>query len=373
MRTFILIALGGVAWMWTYGVAVGGADFASSLWQVQRVMYLPIIALLYLYALRGPRDYIALGKVLVAAACLKACVAIYVSATVPPPAGKPALEYATTHPDSMLFANAACLVVIMLLQHQERKRAIASFAVLALLIVGMVINNRRLVWVEVGVGMLLVFSLARRTRLKDRVVRGLVVTAPATLGYCVLGWGSYSGVFRPVQVIRSVVDSSSDMSTMWRDLENYDICYTIGRNPVFGTGYGHGYIEIIKLPDVTSVYALERFIPHNAILGLWAYGGLIGFTALWTMFPVGIFFAARAHRWAKDAPSRVASLGAIIAIVIYLVHCWGDMGLGTWVGVFTTAPALAVAAKLAVATGAWSDARVRRAIPVVATAKEVVV
>ncbi len=40
-------------------------------------------------------------------------------------------------------------------------------------------------------------------------------------------------------------------------------------------------------------------------------------------------------------------------IVIYEVHCYGDMGLGTWTSVFTVAPALAVVAQLAVATGAW--------------------
>ena len=40
-------------------------------------------------------------------------------------------------------------------------------------------------------------------------------------------------------------------------------------------------------------------------------------------------------------------------VVIYLAHCYGDMGLGTWTSVFTVAPALVVVGQLAIKTGAW--------------------
>ena len=128
---------------------------------------------------------------------------------------------------------------------------------------------------------------------------------------------------------------------------------TFRQNPLLGVGYGHGYVELVKLPDISSVYALYRFIPHNGILGLWAYGGIVGFTALWTMLVAGIFFAARAYRFAIKEEDRIAALTSIAMIVIYTVHCYGDMGLGTWTGVFTVAPSLALASRLAVATGAW--------------------
>ena len=98
---------------------------------------------------------------------------------------------------------------------------------------------------------------------------------------------------------------------MWRDLENYDLFYTLRHNPVLGTGYGHGYTEVVWLPDVSNAYALYRFLPHNSILGLWAYGGLVGFTALWTMLVVGVFLAARAYRHAvtRRRPDRGADRG----------------------------------------------------------------
>jgi O-antigen ligase len=142
---------------------------------------------------------------------------------------------------------------------------------------------------------------------------------------------------------------------MWRDLENYDLFYTLRNAPLLGTGYGHGYTEVVALPDVSGSYALYRFLPHNAILGLWAYGGIVGFTALWAILLVGVFLAVRAYRYSVNVDDRTVALTAVSVIVVYLAYCYGDLGLGTWTSVFTVAPALALASKLAVATGAWPD------------------
>jgi O-antigen ligase len=235
----------------------------------------------------------------------------------------------------------------------------------------MVANHRRTAWVEVGAALAVLFALTPWTRTKRALARVAVLSSPLALLYVAIGWGSTASIFQPVQMVRSIVDSDADPSTAWRDWENYDLFYTLRQNPLFGTGYGHGYIEIVKLPDISQSYALYRFIPHNAILGLWAYGGLVGFTALWAMLVVGVFLAVRAHKHATKASDRAAALSALAAILVYLVHCFGDMGLGTWTSVFTVAPALAVAGQLAVATGAWPNAvRSARKVGVVLLSSE---
>ena len=355
MRFFAAVCLGGAAWMWLWGVARGDADVASSLWQMQRVVYLPVVFFLFHLALRGAADRAALGMVVLGAACVKAVVAIYVHATVPPPPGEPTLPYATTHADSMLFACAFCLVVTLLLERLDRKRALVGVLVLPLLAAGMVANHRRVAWVEIAAGLVTLYALTPMTRAKRGLARVIVCALPIVLIYVAVGWGSTNPVFGPVEVIRSVVDSQADGSTAWRDWENYDLFYTLRQSPLLGTGYGHGYIEIVKLPDISQAYSLYRFIPHNSILSLWAYGGFVGFTALWTMLVVGVFFAARAASYATRPADRTAAIVAAGAVVAYLVHCYGDMGLGTWTSVFTVAPALAVASQLAVVTGAWDD------------------
>jgi O-antigen ligase len=353
---FAALTIAGAVWVEAYGIARGGADVASSFWQIQRVVYLPLLVFLSLLAFRETRDAAALGKVIVAAACLKACVALYVRATVPPPPGEPILPYATSHPDSMLFAVAFCILLAMLVHGVGRRRMLLAVVVLPLLIAGMVANNRRLVWVQVAVGIAVLATVTPWSSAKRRFVRGCIAASPLFLAYLAAGWNSDTGIFKPVHTIRSVVDSKADPSTMWRDLENYNLFVTLRHNAVFGTGYGHGYDEIISLPDISSAYTLYRFLPHNSVLGLWAYAGLVGFTALWTIFVVGLFLAARAYRYSRAPLDRTVTIVAILTIVIYLTYCYGDLGLGTWVGVFTVGPALAFASRLAVISGGWPAA-----------------
>jgi hypothetical protein len=364
MWLFALVSLGGAAWMWAWGMARGGADVPSSLWQVQRVIYLPLVYLLFEVAMRGPGDRAALGKVVLVAASIKAALAIYLHATLAPPAGATTLDYATTHADSMLFAGALCLVVALLLGGFKRRYALF----LPLLLGGMVANHRRIVWVEVAAGLATLFAMSAWTRAKRTVARVAVIAAPVVLLYGAVGWDATAGVFAPVQVVRSVVDSKADASTEWRDWENYNLFFTLRQAPLLGSGYGHGYIENVKLPEISQAYALYRFIPHNSILGLLTYGGLVGFTALWSVLVVAIFLAARASKHAEAPIDRAAAITACAGIVVYLVHCYGDMGLGTWTSVFTVGPAFAVGSHLAVATGAWpGEARSVPKAPVIVT------
>ena len=105
------------------------------------------------------------------------------------------------------------------------------------------------------------------------------------------------------------------------------------------------------MPNVD--YDLEHFIPHNSVLGLWCYGGIIGYTAITLLWTSGVYFSMRAYHAAKERDHRAAAQVCFGIVLIYMIQCWGDMGLGTWVGVFLMGPALAVGGKLAIVTGQW--------------------
>ncbi len=87
---------------------------------------MPIVFLLFQMALRGPQDYVSLMRVLFAAACTRALLAVYIIRTVIPPPPKPGeepgLAYATTHHDTMLFAVAFVLVLALLSSAPEGKK-----------------------------------------------------------------------------------------------------------------------------------------------------------------------------------------------------------------------------------------------------------
>src|SRR5262249_9446707 len=134
-------------------------------------------------------------------------------------------------------------------------------------------------------------------------------------------------------------------------IENYNLMYTLRQYPVLGEGYGNGYWEIVPLPPMG--YPLERYCPHNSLLGLWVFSGLIGYTMMTALWAGGVFFGVRALSAAKVPVDRAAALLGFGTVLIYLVQCWGDIGLGSWTGVFITAAGIAVSGKLAVTTGAW--------------------
>lgn len=357
-----MLSVGGIVWVWLFGMVRGG-DFRMSLWQVEKVVYVPFLFFLYHLALRGPKDLGLLAKVVLVAAFVRASLAIFIINTVPPPidptTGEPLLPYATSHSDSMLFATGLVLVIMLLLERAAPTFNRKLLLLLPILIMGMVANNRRLVWVHVGMILMTLYSITPDNPIKRRIRRSLYGLAPLIAVYVAAGWNSTSPAFKPARIMRSVVEPSTDGSSLWRELENYDLIVTLRESMLLGQGYGHRFIEAIPLPAVA--YDLEYFLPHNSLLGLLAFAGLVGFTAITLLWGGGVYFAMRAYHAAKQPSERVAAIICVGAVIVYMVQCFGDLGLGSWTGVHILAPSLALAGKLAVSTGAWSDTRPTRA------------
>jgi len=363
----VFVSFAGTIFTFLSGVLRGG-DTGIMLWQMDRVLYLPLVFWLFHIGLRGPADHLAIGKVLIAAATIRALTATYVIHTVYEPPDDNGivarLAYATTHNDSMLFAMAFVVCLALAFTRAGKKYMRLVYVVLPILILGMISNHRRLVWVHVALVVAALYAVTPSNAVRRKVQRIALMLSPVALVYCLAGWNSGSSLFRPVQTLRSVVDSKSDNSTLWRDIENFDLISTIKLNPIFGVGYGNPYLEIVPLPAVD--YPLEKYLPHNSILGLLSSAGYVGFAAMTMLWAVGAFFAMRAYYGAKNAIDRTAAIVSFGSVLVYLIQCWGDLGLGAPNGVWMIAPGLAVAGKLAAATGEWSDKKSNAAAGVAA-------
>lgn len=332
-----------------------GGEMQWAVWQMDRVMYLPSVFLLCQAAFSGPKDYLAVGKVALAASLVRAAQAVLVrtvvTTKVDPITGENSLPYATTHNDSMLFAVGSVILVALVLQRAGKKANRLAMWGGPLLIAGMVANNRRMVWVEIILVFFTLYLISETNAFKRKLNKALLASLPLIIGYVAVGWGSSSGIFKPVKVIRSAVDSSADTSTAWRDLENFNLVFTLKNYPLTGVGYGNGFWEMWPMPVVD--YSLERYVPHNSILGIYCYGGYVGFLGITSLWVAGIYFAIRAYHSCKEPMQKASALACFGAILVYYLQCFGDMGLGSWTGVFLVAPALAVGSKLTVIAGAW--------------------
>ena len=351
--------------------ALRGGDVQSAKVQVQAFLQLLGVAYLFGVSLRGTADYRWLGSLIVAAACGKAVMALWVRATLPamvpnPRGGLMELEYATNHGDSIVFACALAVLVGPLF-HGPTRRQLARLALAGSLIVaGVVANDRRIAWVQIGLVVAAFFVANPRARLSRALTRAAVLASPLLLAYVVVGWSSPSRVFAPVGFVRNLVqaertDGSLDRSTLFRDLENFNLVTTFRTNPVVGTGFGHPFVQAAEtdaLPDFTDYF----YLPHNSMLGLWAFTGAAGFTGLMGTLVVGLLLAVRARLRALTADQAIAAVAVVGCLLSYVIHLWADIGFTEAPTIFLVGLALAMAGQLAVITGDWPDpARSRHA------------
>lgn len=338
----------GILWATGIGLATGGA-FRFAQWQIERNIYLPLVLLVAQAVFPGAASFKPFTRVLVGAALVRSVIAIVLRQQYPE------VEYTSSHSDSMLFGTVTVLLVMRLVDRPTKRDVWFGLPSLIVTVWGMVANDRRLVWVELALAAVFILVMTPRTRRKVRMARTLIALIPVAVAYIAVGWGHPTGVFKPVGMLRSVVDSKSDGSTLWRDLENFNLVTTFAHHP-FGLGFGHPYELAVWMPDVTRIYELEPYLPHNSIVGLWAYTGYVGFTLLWLLPTIGLYFAARAYRYSTEREDRIMALTCFAGLFMYLLQCYGDMGLGSMVSVVVFAPIIVMVGKLAVKVGAWPGA-----------------
>src|SRR5690606_29023854 len=240
-------------------------------------------------------------------------------------------DFLTSHQDSILFATGSVYLAIQLLERPKVKVLMLNLLIQPVIFLGMHFNDRRLVWVQLALALAVSFLITDWSWIKFRLARLGLACVPLMIMYVAVGWNtSGTGVFKPVGTLKSMADSKTDDSTLWRDIENFNLHDTLSGNPITGTGLGHAFNEVIALPDVTSVYPLEPYVPHNSIRDLWAYTVYIGFATWWMLLVLMSYFALRGDRHTRDPAYRTATMLTPAVLLIYMVEAYGDIGLGVW-------------------------------------------
>ena len=343
---------GTMVWLEVYGLARGG-DVRNSLWQVRELLWLPVVAWLLATVMRGPRDFIHIARFILVAACIKVAMGLYFLVAVARARGIDP-PYVTTHDDSFIFVAAVIICITAALFRPTKAHLLLLVTVLPWVLLGIAINERRIAYVSLFGALLVIYSLLRGRAKRFLTLAGMAA-APLFAAYLVVGRNRPGGFFGPAAKIMSVV-LQTDASSGTRDIENYNLYVTLrDEGPLFGTGFGHEYIEQIVAYDISRYFEQYRYIPHNSVLWLWSVAGVVGMLFLWLALVVAVYFAARSYRAATTSLDRIAAVTVIAVIFTYLVQAWGDMGTQAWLGVWLVAAMLAIAGKLATATGSWPE------------------
>jgi hypothetical protein len=345
-----LVVLGSVFALEAFGLARGG-QLTASFFQILHLMTMPIVALGYLYAIRGPDDLSALGSVIITVAGARAVLVTLVYSFA---AFKFRTEpgfFVTTHSDSTLFVVALSILGTWCMEHRKRKTIAKAAGMALLILVGMALNNRRLAFVNAGVIPVFIYFALKPSKIKRRVNRAAILLGLLGVVYLIIAakMESDSVVFKPARLILSAI-SQSDTSSESRDVENFNLIYTLRQSPIVGQGFGHGYIEKYHLYDISDLFKLYLFIPHNGVLWIWEVGGVVGFTLLWFIYPVTMTFALRAYRIGRNAVERSAGLAAAATVVACVAQIWGDQGFNSYMTLVIFGVAYAVAVRVETAS-----------------------
>lgn len=352
MRGALWVFLAGFAWSWGIGIAKGQG---LVIWKVRYLLHIPFFFLFFQIAFRRPADYLPVGIAIVAAAHVKTLIAAWVQLVEAPAQTGGRLAAATNHGDSILFAVAALLLIVHVLERSTWRAAARTLPFLILPLWGMLLNERRLVWAILAMALAIIFLSTSWRPWKTKIVRLAIFTAPLLFAYFTVGWKNTEagGIFRPLAEVRTMLDGSVDRSTLWRDRETWNITKTIRENSPLGIGYGGAYVEYTFNDDISAMYKEYREWPHNTVLGLLLLTGIPGFAAIWLIHLVTVFLALRAERLAETTEQRIAATACVASVVACLAMAWGDTGAHFLQYKIVAALTMGIAAKLATETGGW--------------------
>ena len=274
----------------------------------------------------------------------------------------------TGHEDVVFFGTTVALAIAMAILGIRTKLFYVLLALQPVILTALLLDQRRTAFIALAVvlaviAILLIFATPKR---------GLLLAAVAgiaAVSYIGVFWDATGPLAEPVRAVRSVVDPGSvsardQSSSAWRQIENRNIAFTIGRLPVTGVGLGQKYLVHVQPPPLYD-FIYWQYITHNALLWLWLKAGPVAPFTLWfvvaraLMVGSAIFVRGRDRRvrWIAALPvALIVSQILFSAVDLGLTYSRSMLVLGSVLGVLTyladrasvgmhrTAPAIGAAA-----------------------------
>jgi hypothetical protein len=354
MRNALLLVLGTTVFSTLYGLTHGG-EFRYSSWQTYLILSMVLSAFAIAAACRTPAHFIHLAKWLVAAAVYRALMCWISYFTWAKGLIGQSGEFITSHADTITWVVSIMVLLVEMVDRRSVSVRLRNLLLILFFLGAIQFNSRRLAWVSLTMGLVMFYVLFPQGVAKRRINRVLVVLSPLILAYVVVGWGRPEKIFLPLASFSSV-STQEDSSTLARNAENLGLIFTgNSASRAFGTGWGRPYSYLTLKYDISG-FELWRYVPHNSILGLLAFTGILGFAGFWLAVPTSVYFNARVARLAADTAARRVALIGVAQLIVCCNQLYGDMGIFEPAAMYVVAVSYAMALRLPTRTGLWGPA-----------------
>ena len=330
---------------------ISGGDFNISLWELRPQIYGFILFVLAASLVRERKHLLTLGAIFFAAVGFKAILGFYrYFVTLGGDLGT--RESILSHEESYFLGLFLVGTIAVLLWYRRWRFALPVLFLSPLVAVVLLENRRRVGMLALWLGLALLVSLAIRyeATMRKVLVPATVVAVVIVVGFMAANWnhgyGTIGQIVRPVHSLFEP-DPRDALSNAYRDAENANILISYQSSPVIGMGFGRPMIYVYPMADISNIYPLWNFIPHNTLLWIGMRMGTIGYIVLFGLLGTALLEATWQMRTRSDPLLRGVAAFAIIAIVAELMVGWGDLQLenyrnmiflGTMLGVINALP-----------------------------------
>jgi hypothetical protein len=240
----LALELAAVVWLEVWG-AVNGGTMRWSLFQLRMFVWLPLETFVIGFAFRDSRDFRTLAVTVTAATIAKILIGWYFLAHDVWPRGDEA-AYMTGHQDSVLYVVVLFCWIAAWLHDRNWQRLVVASGISGIVLLGIVLNNRRLAWVSLVATFVVFYPLIGGV-LKRRIKIALIAATPLIIVYLMLARTHTTGIFAPGADLVGIANVA-DGSTQWRELENLNLMYTLRNQRIFGSGWGTNFSKSSDFP-----------------------------------------------------------------------------------------------------------------------------
>jgi len=314
----------------------GHGDWLKSLWELRPQAYGFVAFLMAANLVKDRRQLRHLGAIALLAIAFKIGVAFY-RYFVTLHGSTVGYEAIMAHEESYFFALFILATLAALIWGRGLRRGIKVLLLAgsAASFFAMLVNQRRAAELALIAGVAAIMLLAIRFESEHRTlwlgltVLAVVVITTFTVGYWNHTTGLAGELVRPIRSM-FVPDQRDYLSNIYRVAEDANILANFKTSPLFGIGFGIPMFVIFPMADISYVYPLWNYIPHNTLLWIGMRMGAVGFAVFWGLVGIAILHACRQLATRKDPLLNAVAAFVVAAIVAEIIQGYSDLQLDSY-------------------------------------------
>jgi O-antigen ligase len=333
---------------------VAGGNFLISLWELRPQAYGLVAFILAAALVRTRADLLRLAGIFAVIVALKGLIADY-RYLVTLHRDMKGIEAIMAHEESYFFALFLIAALGIILWSKSKRIQLGAIALTAIVGLALNANQRRAGVLALTLGIAVFVILAARfdAANRRRLVTGAVILVIVLGGILIGFWDHQSGllgeIVRPFHSLFAP-DARDASSNLYRQAEDANLLLTFRSSPIVGIGFGRPMLYAFHMVDISGLYPLWNYIPHNTLLWIGMRMGIVGYVTFFGLLAMAVLQACRVARDTRDILLRGVAIFAVVAIAMELAVGYVDLQLdlyrnliflGALLGVIHRLPAIA--------------------------------